>query len=258
MSEIIFDSHAHVDDMAFNDDREDVINHAFAGGVTRILNPGADIESSLRAIDVAEKHPGIYAAVGVHPHDAKDVPANYLDLLKDMTKSPKVVAIGEIGLDYHYDHSPRDVQKKVFVEQIALAKQLALPIIIHDRESHGDILDIIKQENAGVNGGVLHCFSGSAEFAMECIRLGFHISIAGPITFKNSKKTAEVVERIPLDRLLIETDCPYLAPEPYRGKRNEPLFVKYTAARIAEIRGVSVDEICRITCENAINLFNII
>ena len=226
--------------------------------MTRIVNPGSDLASSYRAVQVAASHPGIYAAIGVHPHEVKDAARNYLEQLKALADNPKVVAIGEIGLDYHYDLSPRDEQKKAFIEQIALAKELLLPIIIHDRESHGDALEIIKQENAGVNGGVLHCFSGSPEFAMECVRLGFYISIAGPVTFKNSRKLPDVVAAVPLDRLLIETDSPYLAPEPYRGKRNEPLYVRYVAEKVAAIRGITLNEIIEATSENAIRLFNIV
>ncbi len=254
---MLFDSHAHLDDKRFDNDREDIIQRAKENGISYIMNPGADFESSVRAIDLANKYEMIYAAVGVHPHEAKTMDDIMLELLKGMTRKPKVMAIGEIGLDYHYDNSPRDVQKRWFREQIRLAKEVNLPIIIHDREANNDVMNILKEEQAFDTGVLLHCYSGSAELAKQYIKLGALISIAGPITFKNARKTMEVVEAIPLEYLMIETDSPYLTPVPHRGKRNESSYVRFVGERIAEIKGISIDEVARQTTENAKRYFGI-
>jgi TatD DNase family protein len=206
---------------------------------------------------LAKEFDFIYASVGVHPHDAKSMDDETIDILRDLAANPKVKAIGEIGLDYHYDFSPRDVQKKRFMEQIDLAKQLKLPIIVHDRESHRDIMDIFHKMNVKDMGGVLHSFSGSVEMAKECLKLGFYLSISGPLTFKNNIKTVEVVKEIPLDMLLIETDSPYLTPVPYRGQRNYPGYVRYVAEKVAEIKGISFEEVAQKTLENGKRLFDI-
>lgn len=254
---MLFDSHAHLDDKRFNDDRDEVIQRAKDAGVKYIMNPGADFESSQRAVDLAAKYDMIYAAVGIHPHDAKTMDDTMLQLIKAMARKPKVKAIGEIGLDFHYDYSPREVQEKWFVEQIRLAKELNLPIIIHDREANQPVMDLLKQEKAFDTGVLMHCYSGSAELARQYVKLGAYLSIAGPITFKNARKTVEVVETMPLERMMIETDSPYLTPMPYRGKRNESSYVRYVAERIAEIKGRSVDEVAVQTLENAKAFFRI-
>jgi len=254
---MLFDSHAHLDSMKFDGDRDIVIKRAHESGISLIMNPGADYESSVNAVELSEKYDFIYAAVGVHPHDAKSLDDMMLGLIKAMARKKKVKAIGEIGLDYHYDFSPRDVQKYWFRKQLQLAKELKMPVIIHDREANQDVMDILKEENAFETGVLLHCFSGSAELARQYIKLGAYLSVAGPVTFKNARKLVEVVETVPLDRLMIETDSPYLTPHPYRGKRNESTYVKYVCEKIAEIKGVSYEEVANQTMENAKKYFNI-
>lgn len=254
---MLFDTHAHLDDDRFNEDRKQVIMKCKEEGVELILNAASNLLTSLNSIALAEEYDFIYASVGVHPHDAKSMDSKSIDVLRDLAANPKVKAIGEIGLDYHYDYSPRDVQKQRFMEQIDLAKQLKLPIIVHDRESHGDVMDIFSKMNVLNMGGVLHSFSGSVEMARECMKLGFYLSISGPLTFKNNVKTVEVVREIPLDMLLIETDSPYLTPAPYRGQRNYPGYVRYVAEKVAEIKGISFEEVARKTLENGKRLFNI-
>ncbi len=253
----LFDSHTHLDDGRFQSDREFVIQRARAAGVRFILNPGADLASSTEAVRLAEENEDYYAAVGVHPHEAKSVDDQVLALIKHLARSEKVVAIGEIGLDYHYDHSERSVQREVFRRQIQLAMDLHLPIIIHDREAHADVLEILKEEEAFSNGVLLHCYSGSAEMARQYVELGAMISLAGPVTFKNAKKPAEVAQEVPLDHLLIETDAPYLTPTPHRGKRNEPAHVKWVCERIAELRGLTPEEVAEATTANALRFFKI-
>lgn len=254
---MLFDTHAHLDDDRFEVDRKQVIEQCKAEGVELILNAASNLQTSLSSIELAKEYDFIYASVGVHPHDAKSMDSRTIDKLKDLAANPKVKAIGEIGLDYHYDFSPRDVQKQRFMEQIDLAKQLKLPIIVHDRESHGDIMDIFSKMNVSGMGGVLHSFSGSVEMARECLKLGFYLSISGPLTFKNNVKTVEVVREIPLDMLLIETDSPYLTPVPYRGQRNYPGYVRYVAQKVAEIKGLSFEEVAQKTLQNGKRLFNI-
>lgn len=254
---MLFDSHAHLDDRRFDRDRGSIIRRAKENGISYIMNPGADYESSVRAVELANKYDMIYAAVGVHPHDAKTMDDIMLQLLKAMTKKPKVMAIGEIGLDYHYDNSPRDIQRKWFREQIRLAKEVKLPIIVHDREANNDVMKILKEENAFENGVLMHCYSGSAELARQYVKLGAYISIAGPITFKNARKAVEVVEAVPIEYLMIETDSPYLTPVPYRGKRNESSYVRFVAEKIAEIKGISFEEVAEKTTQNAKKYFAI-
>ncbi len=253
----LIDSHAHLDDERFDEDREQVIANAVDAGITSLINVGHDMESSERSIALADKYPFIYAAVGVHPHDAKDAPDGYIDRLKDLLKNQKVVAVGEIGLDYYYDLSPRDVQQKVFIEQLNLAKEAARPVIIHLRDAYGDFLDIMRRERLEPAAGVMHCFSGSWEVARECLEMGFYISFAGPVTFKNAAKLRETAQKIPLEKILVETDCPYLTPVPHRGKRNEPAYVRLVAEQIAAVKGLSTEEFCRHTVENAKKLFGI-
>lgn len=252
---MLIDSHAHLDDERFDKDRDKIIKDLNDQGIELVINPGADVASSVKAVSLAKKYDNIYAAVGVHPHDAKTMDDTTIQLLASLAGNKKVIAIGEIGLDYHYDNSPRDVQKKWFVEQIRLAKKLQLPIIIHEREATQDMYNILKQESDCNLTGVLHCYSGSLEMAREYLKMGFYISFAGPVTFKNSRVSKEVAKNIPLDRILVETDSPYLSPEPKRGKRNEPLNVRYVAAMIAELRQISFDEVAIATSENVKKIF---
>lgn len=250
-----FDTHAHLDDEKFDADREEIIEHIKSEGVSLVVNIGADMESSKTTVELAEKYDFIYAAVGVHPYDEPDLTDDDILELKQLAKSEKVVAIGEIGLDYHFPDTDKEGQKEGFRKQIALAKELNLPYVVHDRDSHQDCYDIIKE--SGYFRGVMHCFSGSSEFAKQMTDLGFYISFAGTVTFKNAKKVKEAAKTVPLDRILIETDCPYLSPEPNRGKRNNPANVRYTAEVLAEIKGISLDEMAKITMENGKRFYGI-
>ena len=253
---MLADSHAHIDDERFDADRDEVVARALAAGVSLIVNIGADMASSARSVALAEKYPGIYAAVGMHPHDSQDMKENDYRQLEQWANHPKVVAIGEIGLDYHYDLSPRSVQKEVFLRQLDVARKTGKPFIIHEREAHADMLDIIRYAARGLNG-VFHCFSGSVETAREYLKMGFYISVAGPVTFPKSVKTKEVAKAVPLDRLLVETDSPYLTPQPFRGKRNEPAYVRLVAEEIANLRDISLAELAEATTANVRRLFNI-
>lgn len=253
---MLVDSHAHIDDERFDADRDEVVARALAAGVSLILNVGADMGSSARSVALAEKYPGIYAAVGMHPHDAKDMRETDYTQLEQWTKHPRVVAIGEIGLDYHYDLSPRPVQKEVFLRQLDLARKTGKPFIIHEREAHADTLEIIRSAARGLKG-VFHCFSGSVETAREYLKMGFYISVAGPVTFSKSGKTKEVAKFVPLDRLLVETDSPYLTPQPHRGHRNEPAYVRLVAEEIASLRNLPLEEVAAATTANVRRLFDI-
>ena len=255
---MLFDSHAHINDERFDEDRDEVIEHLRANSIDLVVNPGADMPSSRSAVELANKVDFIYSAVGVHPHDVETMADKDLEELKNLAKeNEKVVAIGEIGLDYYYDLSPRELQKEWFIKQIELANELGLPFIVHDRDAHGDTFDIIKKYKAPETGCVLHCYSGSLELALEYIKMGCYISIPGTVTFKNNRKTVEVAENIPMEWMFIETDSPYLTPVPYRGKRNDPSKVRYVAEKVAELRGISYEEVCEITKENAKKFFNI-
>jgi TatD DNase family protein len=253
----LIDTHTHLDFPQFDGDRERVIERAATAGVEAIVNAGAGLASSQAAVALAEAHPQIYAAVGVHPHDAKTVTGKTLEELRVLALHPKVVAIGEIGLDFYRDLSPRDQQRQAFQQQLALASELQKPVIIHDREAHKEIMTTLRQWAKGSPepAGVLHCFSGDLAMAQEAIELGFYISIAGPVTFRNARRLRELVRQLPLTKLLIETDCPYLTPHPHRGKRNEPAYVKLVAQEIARARETSVEEVARITSDNAQALF---
>ena len=254
---MIFDSHAHLDSENFDGEIDLIIERAEESGLGFIMNPGVNYESSLAAVELSVKYEMVYAAVGIHPHDASSGDDIMLKLIKKMTSNKKVKAIGEIGLDYPSDFSPRDVQREIFIKQIRLDKEVGLPIIIHDREANKDVFDILREENPFETGVVMHCYSGSKELAKEYLKLGAYISIAGPVTFKNNKKTVSVVEVVPLERLFIETDSPYLTPVPYRGKRNEPAYVKYVAQEIAKIKNIPVDEVINSTTDNAKRFFGI-
>lgn len=254
---MLVDSHAHLDDERFDKDRDKLIKSLKEEGVDLIINVGSDLQSSIKSVSLSEEYENIYAAVGVHPHSAKEMDGSTINVLKSFTGRDKVVAIGEIGLDYYYDNSPRDVQRERFKEQLDLAKEIDLPVIIHTREAAQETFDILKEAQDGNLEGVLHCYSGSVEMALEYIKLGFYISLAGPVTFNNARVSREVAKAVPLDKLLIETDSPYLTPEPNRGKRNEPMYVRYVAARIAEVRGISFKEVASKTAANTKKLFRI-
>jgi len=254
---LTFDTHAHLQDKKLRGDLENILNRAGQAGVEKITCVGYDLPSSQEAVLLARKYKQIYAAVGVHPHDAETLTPEVLQKLRELSKDPKVVAIGEIGLDYYRDLSPRDKQKEAFIEQIKLAHEIGKPIIIHDRDANQDVMDIIKKYKAGRNEGIMHCYSGNLPLAIESIKEGFYISFAGPLTYKNAKKAQEVAAKIPVDRLLAETDCPYLTPEPLRGKVNEPAHVRYVIEKMAELRSQHPDEIAYLTGRNARKVYRI-
>jgi len=254
---MLFDSHAHYDDSRFDDDRFSVLESMKDNNVGAIMNACAALSDIPLILEMSERFPFMYASVGVHPSDSIDLSEDGIEIIKNAAKHEKVKAIGEIGLDYYYDDVPRDIQKKWFVRQIELAKELNLPIIVHDRDAHGDTVDILKNTNAKSIGGVLHCFSGSKEMAKEILDLGFYIAFGGTLTFKNARRAVEVAEYVPLDRILIETDSPYLAPVPERGKRNDSRLIRYVAEKLSEIKGVSIEEIENITFNNAKKCFGI-
>jgi TatD DNase family protein len=250
----LIDSHAHVDFSQFDNDREAVLAAAREAGLVAILNVGADLASSRAAVELARRYDFVYASVGVHPHSAKTVTPAVLDELRDLARDPKVLAIGEIGLDYYRDLSPRPVQRKVFADQLALAADLDLPAVVHSREAHDDVL-------AGLEGwdgnGVLHSYSGGPDRLERVLELGFFIGISGPVTFRKADRLREAVAAAPLDRLLVETDCPYLTPVPYRGRRNQPAYVRYVAEAVARTRNIPVEQVARATTANAACLFGI-
>ncbi|MBO8159968.1 TatD family hydrolase [Thermosyntropha sp.] len=255
---MLIDTHAHLQDKSLKPEIEDILKRADEAGVKKIVCVGYDYATSVEAVELANRYKGIYAVVGVHPHDAEELNQNVLEKLYVLAKDPKVVAIGEIGLDYYRNLSPKEKQKEAFIEQIKMAHEIGKPVVIHDRDAHQDVLNIIKQEKAGKNGGIMHCYSGHLPMAIELMKQGFYISFAGPVTFNNARKTQEVAANIPLDKMLIETDCPYLTPEPFRGKRNEPAYVRYVAGKIAEIRRKDEEEVAYITSRNAEKIFNLL
>ena len=254
---MLIDSHVHLDDRRYNNDRDRIIKGLKDDGVELVINIGAALKTSIASVSLAEKYDNVYATVGVHPHSAKEVDDSTLEILKSFASREKVIAIGEIGLDFHYDNSPRDVQRKWFKKQLDLAKEVDLPVVIHSRSATQETFDIIKEAQDGKLRGVLHCYSDSVEIALEYLKLGFYISLAGPVTFNNARVLKEVAKIVPLDRLLIETDSPYLTPTPNRGKRNEPAYVRYVAAEIAELREMSCDELIKATNKNTKKLFGI-
>ncbi len=253
---MIFDSHAHYDDEAFNEDREKVIQGLKDKGVIGILNCGASMEGTRMSVELSNKYDFIYSAVGIHPQYAEVVNEEVLQELRNLTRNPKVRAIGEIGLDYYYEESPsREIQMAAFKLQMEMARELKLPVVIHDRDAHKDTLDILKEFPEVI--GVIHCFSGSVEFAKECLKLGYYIGFTGVVTFKNAKKIVEVVREVPMDRILVETDCPYMAPSPHRGKRNQSEYIQYIIEKISEIKGKTIEEIEELTTFNVKQLLKI-
>lgn len=254
---MLFDTHVHLNVSHFDEDREQVIRRAKEAGVGWMTVIGFDRETIEKAIELAEKYDWMYASVGWHPVDAIDMTDQDLHMLQELASHPKVVALGEMGLDYHWDKSPKQIQKEVFRKQIRLAKEVELPIIIHNREATEDILTILEEEKADEIGGIMHCYSDSVDYVDRCLDMNFYISLGGPVTFKNAPLPKQVATYIPENRLLIETDCPFLAPHPNRGKRNEPAYVRLVAEKIAELRGVSVEELAEITTNNARRVFGI-
>ena len=256
LNPLLIDTHCHLDMEAFDDDRSEVVKRAEDAGITYLINAGSDREGNIRGLALSKEYPQVYSSVGIHPHDAKTLDESLYRELKKWAKEPKVVAVGEIGLDYHYLHSPKGVQIEAFRKQVVLARGLALPIIVHSREAKNDTLRVLREEAADTPG-VLHCFSGDMDMAKKAMELGFYISIAGPVTFKNATNLREIAKFIPDEFLLIETDAPYLTPVPLRGKRNEPSFLKYTAEIVADIRELNISDLARITTHNAMRLFKI-
>jgi TatD DNase family protein len=251
------DTHAHLEMEAFDRDREQVLKRAVKAGLTAIITVGTTLADCKKAVALAGRYPPLYAAVGIHPHEVKGIDSGTYDALRLLAHRDKVVAVGEIGLDFFYDHSPREVQLRRFAEQLDLAEELDMPVIIHDRDAHKETLEILRPRKGRLRG-VLHCFSGDWAMARECLDMGFHLSVAGPVTYRKADRLREVAREMPLERLLIETDAPYLAPQPHRGKRNEPAYVVETAGCLAEIRGLSVGELNRLTAANARRLFRIV
>ena len=252
---MLFDTHAHLNDRAFDTDREELIQSLPQQGVGIIMNPGCNLEDSRLSVKLAEQYPFVYAAVGSHPDSADEVNENVIAEYRKLCCHDKVKAIGEIGLDYHYEDIPRQIQKKAFLMQMELARETGLPVIVHERDAHEDGMAIVK-DFPNVTG-VFHCYSGSAEMARQLVELGWYIGFTGVLTFKNARKAIETAQSIPIDRIVLETDCPYMAPEPFRGKRNHPGYLYRMAEKLAEIRGMTVEEIRQITTENGKRLYGI-
>ena len=250
---MLFDTHAHMNDPAFDQDREAVLLGLKDKGVELMMNIGCCLESSRDCIAMAEKYPFVYAAVGSHPDSADEVNEEVIEAYRQMARHEKVLAIGEIGLDYHYEDIPREIQQKAFRMQMALARELDMPVVVHEREAHDDGMRIVKEFKSVT--GVFHCYSGSAEMARQLVDMGWYIGFTGVLTFKNARKAVETAERIPLERIVLETDCPFMAPEPFRGKRCDPGYLYRMAERLAEIRGISVEEVHAVTTENAKRLY---
>jgi len=254
---MLIDTHAHYDDSRFDNDRDELLQSLKSKGIAYVVNASSNVSSNAMSISLSRKFDFIFASVGIHPHDSSDFNDEVLDMLRSLSSNEKVVAIGEIGLDYYYDNVPREIQKSCFAKQIRLARQLDLPIIIHDRDAHEDTLKIIRDEHASEVGGVMHAYSGSVEMARELLKLNFYFGIGGVCTFKNAKKVVEVIKYLPMERIVLETDCPYLTPEPFRGRRNDSGYLVYIAEKIAQIKNMDVEEVAHITSQNAIRLFNL-
>lgn len=251
----LVDTHAHLNDSAYASDLDDVVARANSEGIDRIIVCGYDVPSSRSAVELADRYPCVYATVGVHPHDSRLYDSAAAEVLTELSRHPKVLAIGEIGLDYHYDLSPRPAQREAFEAQIDLAAELGLPIVAHSRDSNEDVLQVLEERAANTAGCVLHCYSGDRYLAERVIEDGFYIGVDGPITYKSAAGVRDVVEFCPLDRLLIETDCPYLTPVPHRGKRNEPAYVRYVAQAVAAVKQIDLEEVAVATSTNAGRLF---
>ena len=254
---MIFDSHAHYDDEAFDEDREQLLESVHAYGVSHIVNVGASLEGVAATVALTQRYPFLYGAVGVHPDHASDLNEEKLEWIRELCALPKVVAVGEIGLDYYWDNSPREVQKQWFERQLELAKETGLPVIIHSREAAKDTFDMLRAVHHGETGGVIHCYSGSREMARDYLNMGYYIGVGGVVTFKNARVLKEVVEYAPLDRILTETDCPYLSPVPFRGKRNDSTRISYVLDAIAEIKNISRQEAETATWQNAMKMYGI-
>lgn len=254
---MIFDTHAHYDDEAFQEDREALLGSLRQNGIEAVVNIGASIQSTKNTLELIKKYPFMYGAVGVHPNETAELNDHLLDWLKHVAAEKKVVAIGEIGLDYYWDEPDHDTQKHWFVRQLGLAREVSLPVVIHSRDAAKDTLDTLKAEHAGELGGVIHCFSYGVEMAREYLNMGFYIGIGGVVTFNNGRKLKEVVEYMPLDRIVLETDCPYLSPVPYRGKRNSSLNLPYVVEAISQIKGVEPEEVIAVTNRNAKKMYRL-
>lgn len=254
---MIFETHAHYDDRAFDEDRDQLLLSLADGGIEAVVNVGASIQTTKNTLDLMDKYPFVYGAVGVHPNETAELTEDLMNWLEHISRRPKVVAIGEIGLDYYWDEPEREIQKHWFVRQLDLARKVHLPIVVHSRDAARDTLDIIKAEKAGELGGVIHCFSYGVELAREYLDLGFYLGIGGVVTFNNGKKLKEVVEYMPLDRIVLETDCPYLSPVPFRGKRNSSLNLTYVVKAISELKGVSEEEVIAVTNANAKRMYRL-
>lgn len=259
---LLVDTHAHLDFQQFDTDRQAVIQRAAEAGVAAIVTVGTDLASSQRAVELAGQYEGVYATVGVHPHDAKRLDGEALAALRALAEQPKVVAVGEIGLDYYRDRSPREAQRRALKAQLAWAAKLEKPVVIHDRDAHDEILDILSGWAAGLQSsplagrlGVLHTFSGDRTMAEKVMDLGFYLSVSGPVTYRNTRELSEIVRALPLDRVVVETDCPFLTPHPHRGKRNEPAYVRLVAERIATLKGIHLEDVAATTTSNARHLF---
>jgi TatD DNase family protein len=260
---VLVDTHAHLDLSAFDADRAAVLERAQAAGVTAIVNVGADLASSRRAVQLAAEHDMVYAAVGMHPHDAAKLDGAALAELRDLAGQPKVVAVGEIGLDFFRDLSPREAQRRAFRAQLAWAASLGKPVVVHDRDAHDEVIRELERWAAGTPPslagrlGVLHTFAGDLAMARRAVELGFYLSVSGPVTYQNARRLPEIVRQVPLERLLVETDCPFLPPHPHRGQRNEPAHVRLVAQRLAELRGIPLEELAQATTANARRLFGL-
>lgn len=254
----LVDTHTHLNDKKFAGQEAAAIERARESGVTRLINMGDTLASSEKAVALAAAYEGVFAAVGIHPEEAFPLTSREDDILAACTEQPRVVAIGEIGLDYYWekDAAKRQLQQQIFIRQLDLARQLHLPVCIHDREAHGDTMAILKKEGRGIRG-VMHCFSGSWEMAQELLKMGWYLGVDGPLTFKNAARLPEIVQKFPLEHLLVETDAPYMAPVPMRGKQNEPAYVRYVAEKVAEIKGISVEMVARQTSRNAEELYGL-
>lgn len=255
----LIDSHAHIQGEEYAGDVAQVLESARKSGVAKVIVVGGagDLSSNAAALKLAESQQGLYATVGMHPHDAKDVSEADFETLKRLTANPKVIAVGETGLDFYYNHSPQDLQRKVFARFIGMARETGLPLIVHDRDAHREIADLLRHHGEGEIIGVIHCFTGDYDAAKAFMDLGFYLSFSGIITFKNAEPLRETVRKLPIERMLVETDSPYLAPVPYRGRRNEPAYVRFVAETVARVKNLSLDEVARITSRNVENLFGI-